>query len=176
MRPEEEDYHPSIDFDALFIPDTYGRVKTIASQLAFYNVRGIKLLGTNLWNHPDTDRKANDELDASAADLSLEGAIFMDNFTTNSFIPEAVEFSDLFFTAYGRNPGALEAMAYDAVRISRTIILDYQVGSRDDFRKRLVSLRGYRGVTGKTSFADSQDADKSLFTLTIKDGQIIQTK
>jgi len=176
IQPEDEDYHPVIDFDALFIPDVFSRVKMIASQLAFYNVRGIKLLGTNLWNHPELGRKRTDELNDSAADIALANAIFMDAFTTNSFIPEAIQFTDLFFTAYGRNPGTLEAMAYDAMRISRSIVQDYRVESRRVFRDRLASLRSYRGATGKTSFADSRLAEKQLFTLTIKDGQIIQTK
>jgi len=175
-KADDEEYHPAIDFDALFIPDAYGRVKMIASQLAFYNVRGIRLLGTNLWNHPDMGGKSRDEMNESAADIALEGAIFMDNFTTNSFVREAIEFTDLFFTAYGRNPGTIEAMAYDAVQISRRIVLDYGIGSRRAFRERLSSLRSYRGATGKTTFADSRSADKSIFTLTIKDGQIIQAK
>jgi branched-chain amino acid transport system substrate-binding protein len=176
IHPEDEDYYPVIDFDALFIPDVYSRVRMIASQLAFYNVRGIKLLGTNLWNHPDVSREGSDELNDSAADISLADAIFMDNFTTNSFIPEAVQFTDLFFTAFGRNPGTLEAMVYDAAKISRSIVQNYHIESRRAFRERLASLRSYRGATGKTSFADSRLAEKQLFTLTIKDGQIIQTK
>jgi hypothetical protein len=31
-------------------------------------------------------------------------------------------------------------------------------------------------VTGKTSFSPSRDAEKELFVLTVKDGQIIQVK
>ncbi len=175
-KEDDEEYRPAIDFDALFIPDAFGRVKMIASQLAFYNVRGVKLLGTNLWNHPDMGGKSKDELGESAADIALEGAVFMDSFTTNSFVREAIEFTDLFFTAYGRNPGTLEAMAYDAAQIARRIVLDYKIASRRAFRERLASLRSYRGATGKTTFADSRSADKSIFTLTIKDGQIIQAK
>ena len=36
----------SVDFEALFIPDSVLRVKMITSQLAFYDVKGLKLLGT----------------------------------------------------------------------------------------------------------------------------------
>ncbi|PKL15025.1 MAG: hypothetical protein CVV49_22100, partial [Spirochaetae bacterium HGW-Spirochaetae-5] len=39
----------SVDFEALFIPDSQQRVKMITSQLAYYNVMGVKLLGTSLW-------------------------------------------------------------------------------------------------------------------------------
>jgi hypothetical protein len=37
-------------------------------------------------------------------------------------------------------------------------------------------LKNYRGVTGKTSFSGTRDAQKDIFILTIKDGQIMQVK
>ena len=44
MVLEEDD--PLIDFDAVFIPDTYQRVAMIAPQLAFHDVLGVRLIGT----------------------------------------------------------------------------------------------------------------------------------
>jgi hypothetical protein len=39
-----------------------------------------------------------------------------------------------------------------------------------------MQLKGYPGVTGRTSFPPSRDADKALFVLTVKSGQIIQVE
>ncbi|OQY48998.1 MAG: hypothetical protein B6240_04090 [Desulfobacteraceae bacterium 4572_87] len=47
-----EEAPPLIDFDAVFIPDTYQRVAMIAPQLAFHDVLGVRLIGTRLWNSP----------------------------------------------------------------------------------------------------------------------------
>ena len=47
-----KDDDPIIDFDAVFIPDTYQRVAMIAPQLAFYDVLGVRLMGTRLWHSP----------------------------------------------------------------------------------------------------------------------------
>ena len=40
----------SVDFDAVFIPDTYSMVGLIAPQLRFYGIEDVLLLGTNLWH------------------------------------------------------------------------------------------------------------------------------
>ena len=39
-----------MDFDAVFIPDTYNMVGLIAPQLRFYGIEDVLLLGTNLWH------------------------------------------------------------------------------------------------------------------------------
>ena len=66
----------SVDFEALFIPDSYSRVKLITSQLAFYDVKGFKLLGASLWHSPNLLKNGAEY---------LEEAIFVDSFFMNSF-------------------------------------------------------------------------------------------
>ncbi|MBK7845679.1 MAG: hypothetical protein IPJ71_18745 [Bdellovibrionales bacterium] len=58
-----------IDFEALFIPDGVRSVSQIAPMLAYQEVKGIKLLGTNLWNTPELAEKG---------EKFAEGAIFFD--------------------------------------------------------------------------------------------------
>ena len=70
-EPTEEEPLPIVDFEAIFIPDVYSQVGLIAPQLAYYDVTGIKLLGTNLWNSP--------KLVEMAAPY-LQGSIFVDGF------------------------------------------------------------------------------------------------
>jgi len=62
---------PIVDFDALFIPDSCFTLSMIAPQLAFYDITGVQLLGTNIWNSQDI-LKENSEY--------LEGAVFTDCF------------------------------------------------------------------------------------------------
>ncbi|MGD1153174.1 MAG: penicillin-binding protein activator [Syntrophales bacterium] len=163
---EDEDM-PDMGFDALFIPDSPARISMIVPQLAFHNVRGVKLLGTSDWDTPDI-LKAGSEL--------LEEAIFVDAFSPNSFYPEVNDFTDVYYTNYSREPGAAEALAYDAAGIIVKIIREDGIKTRDQFRENLLDVRNYRGVTGKTSFSGMRDARKDVFVLTIKDGKIIQIK
>jgi ABC-type branched-subunit amino acid transport system substrate-binding protein len=139
----------------------------IVPQLAFHDVRGVRLVGTSDWDTPDI-LKAGGEL--------FEDAIFMDAFSPNSFYPEVNDFTDVYYTNYSREPGAAEALAYDAAGIIVKILREDGVKTRDQFRKNLLDVRDYRGVTGKTSFSGMRDARKDVFVLTIKNGRIIQIK
>ncbi|HWU42770.1 MAG TPA: penicillin-binding protein activator, partial [Bdellovibrio sp.] len=49
---------PITDFDGIFIPDSAKSLGQIAAMLAFNDVRGVKLLGTNLWNTSATAKRA----------------------------------------------------------------------------------------------------------------------
>jgi len=162
---EEEESKPVIDFDALFIPDSYKRVSMIAPQLAFYDVTGIQLLGTNAWNSPEL-LKMDTEY--------LEGSIFVDGFFSNSYYPAVRDFIDHFYVAYSREPTDMEALAYDAASIVAGILRDNNIEVRDDLRDKMLQIKDYPGITGKTSFLQSGDVQKSIYVLMMRDNGIIQ--
>jgi branched-chain amino acid transport system substrate-binding protein len=158
---------PNPGFEALFIPDSALRVAMIVSQLAYYDITGIRLLGTSGWDSPEL-LKTDPE--------HLQGAIFVDAFFSNSFRPEVNTFIESFYMSYGREPDAMEALVYDAADMAIRLIVGNRGGNREAFRKGLMQVKGYQGVTGRTSFSPTRDAEKELFILTVKDGQIIQVK
>ncbi|MHB8907918.1 MAG: penicillin-binding protein activator [Syntrophales bacterium] len=158
---------PNPGFEALFIPDSAFRVGMIVSQLAYYDITGIRLLGTSGWDSPEL-LKTDPE--------RLQGAVFVDGFFPNSFRPEVNAFIESFYLAYGREPDAMEALVYDAAAIAVRLMVEGRGSTREVFRQGLMQVRGYQGVTGRTSFPPSRDAEKELFVLTVKDGQIIQVK
>ena len=164
-KKSKEKPKPIIDFDALFIPDSYSRIRMIVPQLAFYDVTGIQLLGTNGWNSPDLLEGDNKH---------LEGAIFVDGFFQDSFSPAVRNFIDDFYVAYGREPDDLEALTYDAASILVNIINENRAEVRDDLKNSLFELKDYPGITGNTSFSETGDAIKSLFVLMVKKGKIVQ--
>jgi len=162
---DSEKAEPFIDFDALFIPDSSSRILMIAPQLAFYDVTNIQLLGTSSWNSPellDIDTK------------NIEGAIFTDGFFLESHSPSVREFIDRFYTALGREPGNLEALAYDAARIIVTIMTEMHTEVRGDLRDNLFLIEDYPGITGITSFSETGDAEKTLYILMVSDNEIEQ--
>jgi branched-chain amino acid transport system substrate-binding protein len=160
-----EEAEPFIDFDALFIPDSSSRIVMIAPQLAFYDVTNIQLLGTSSWNSPEL-------LDIDSK--NIDGAIFTDGFFLESHSPSVREFIDRFYTALGREPGNLEALAYDSARIIVTVMTEMHTEVRGDLRDNLLLLEDYPGITGTTSFSETGDAEKTLYILMVSGNEIEQ--
>lgn len=161
----EEEPEPIIDFDALFIPDSYSRILMIAPQLAFYDVTNIQLLGTSSWNSPELLNKDSQY---------IEGAIFTDGFFLESHSPSVREFIEQFYIALGREPDNLEALVYDAARILVTALTEMHPQVRSDLRDNLFLISEYPGITGITSFSETGDAEKSLYMLMVSDNEIEQ--
>jgi branched-chain amino acid transport system substrate-binding protein len=166
---EVTDQPPSktINFEALFIPDSYPAVKMIVPQLVYNDIQGVRLLGLNGWNSREL---------LAMEDGYLEGAIFTDGFFVESSYPGAIDFVDKFYAAYGREPDVMEAQVFDTAGMAVSIILEKKGATRDNFRDGLQGIRAYPGVTGRTSFSATREAEKDAFVLTVKDGKIIQVK
>ncbi len=156
-----------LDFEALYIPDSAFRIKMITSQLAFYNVKGMKLLGTSLWHSTDLLKKGSEYLD---------GAFFADSFFVNGFLPETNDFVDRYYSTYSREPGNLEALSYDTMELVLSILESQNIQTRAEFIKSLLAVTGFRGATGSISFRDSRVAHKNAFILKVDNGKLIQVK
>ena len=156
-----------VNFEALFIPDSYRRVQLIASQLAFYDVRGVKLLGTSLWNSPYLLKKGAQY---------LEGAVFVDSFFPYAFYRETNDFIDIYYTAYGRDPENIEALAYDTAGIIFNTIETKGIQTRQELVSSLMGTENYHGATGTVSFGYDRVAHKTPFILQIKNGKLEQMK
>jgi len=157
----------SLDFEALFIPDSYSRAKMIASQLVFYDVKGITLLGTSLWNSPALLKNGSEY---------LEGAVFADSFYVNGFYPETNDFVDIYYTAYSREPENIEALSYDTMGMIISVLENKDILTREQFIAGLRQVENYQGATGNTSFSGDRIAQKTAFILRVKNGKLEQVK
>jgi len=158
---------PVVDFNALFIPDSSSVVSMIAPQLTFYDVIGVRLLGTNIWNSPELLKKDGEY---------FEGAIFTDCFFLNSTRPEVRAFVDRFYVAWGREPENVEALAYDATDMMVRLIAGGGMEIREDLRDGISRIENYPGITGATSFSRERDARKPLHILMVVDNEIIEVR
>jgi ABC-type branched-subunit amino acid transport system substrate-binding protein len=156
---------PTPPFQALFIPDYAERIGLIAPQLAFYGLENVQLLGINGWDSPDLLRTAGPY---------VEGAVFVDGFFRYSPYPFVKEFVNLYYKKYGEDPTILEAQGFDAAGILLSVLDQPDVKSRDDVRRALAEVQNYPGVTGATSFGGDGDAQKVLYLLQVKNGDIVQ--
>jgi len=166
-KGSEENRKPIVDFGALFIPDSISVVSMIAPQLAFYDVIGVHLLGTNIWNSSELLKKESEY---------FEGAVFTDCFFLNNTRPEVRTFIDRFYAAWGREPDNVEALAYDATDMLVNLIAGGNMVIREDLRDGISRIRNYQGITGMASFSEGRDARKPLHILMVVDGEIIQVR
>lgn len=165
--PQEAKAKLPLNFEALFIPDSALRVKMITSQLAFHDVKGVQLFGTSLWHSPDLLKKGVEY---------LEGAIFIDSFFGNGFLPETNDFVDIYYSAYSREPGNIDALSYDTMGMVLSVLEDRQIKTRAEFIQALLAVRRFRGATGSISFGGSRVAQKDAFILRVQNGKIEQVR
>lgn len=153
-----------LQYDAIFLPEYADKVGTIVAQLAAQRIEGIQLLGTDGWNAPG--------LVATDAHR-LEGAVFVDGFFANAASPAVQTFVERFRTHYQETPGLLAAQAYDTLLLCAQVL---KAGAQTpaQFRDGLLQVRGFAGVSGLTSIGAKRDAEKGLYVLTVKGGQIVQ--
>ena len=103
-RLEKRDTIGDVDFDAVLLPDTGQRLRSLASLLSYYDVDlpAVRFLGLRNW----------DEIPKPETEPALVGAWFA--------APSPVErerFDTRFKNAFGRPPERLASLAYDATAL-----------------------------------------------------------
>jgi ABC-type branched-subunit amino acid transport system substrate-binding protein len=163
LGPEIEPLPPRVDFDALFIPDSYDKVVLIAPQLAFHEITGVRLLGPGAWNHPDLLRIAY---------RHVRGAVISAPFHVESQYVFVSRFVERYTTTYGETPDLFAAQGFDAANL---ILVQLAAGrdSRSLVREGVLHTQGYPGVSGVTSFLPDGNARKLPYLLGVRGGKII---
>jgi ABC-type branched-subunit amino acid transport system substrate-binding protein len=159
-RPGEKDApEPVIDFDALFIPDGPQAVAMAASQLRYYDVTGVLLMGTNLWHDPRL---------LQLASRDVQGAILPGLFDPGSPRELVRRFVREFQSAMKRSPTLLEAQGYDAARVLRHLITGTQPPrTRPAMRQSLLGVHGLPGVCGELSITPQRMFDQPVVIFTV---------
>ncbi len=166
-RREDEGPEAIVDFDAIFIPDAPAKAGLIVPQLAYYDIEGVYLLGTNLWHSPKMIEMARDY---------VQGAIMPDGFFPDSQNWQVREFVKLFEDTYAETPGVIEATAYDTAMMLFQICQHPDVQSRTAIKEELLRLRDFPGVTGLTSFDGQREALKELSMFRIEGDGFVELK
>jgi ABC-type branched-subunit amino acid transport system substrate-binding protein len=155
---------PVLDFDALYLPDAFRRVRMILPQLAFHDVRGVQLLGTSQWYVPEGIRKEMDY---------FEGSVMTAPFFAESSKRSVMNFTDTFFGATGREPDYREALAYDTARMLLDALRDRSATDRRTLRDRLQKIEAFEGVTGWVSMTKAGEMQRGSFILKVEGRQIV---
>lgn len=161
-KGEVREYKPG--FDAIFLPGDYDQVGLIAAQLAFFDIQGVTLLGTNGWDSPDLFKIGGKYID---------GGIFVDGFFAGSSEPAIRSFVDRYRARYGEEPTLLSAQAYDSANM---ILASIRQGATngETVREFVGRIQNFPGVTGPISYSPDGEPAKRLYVIQAKDGQFIQ--
>ncbi|WP_457552012.1 penicillin-binding protein activator [Desulfobacula sp.] len=162
---KDEQEKIQIDFQALFIPDSPSKLIMILPQLAYYDARGMYLVGTNLWHNKSLlqDTKGYNKL-----------AVISDGFFDGSKNLITAEFTKKFENIYNTKPKFLEAISYDTASILLSAAMVEIVDSRQSLKNVLKSQRIFKGVTGNTFFDMNGTAHRDLFLMTIKKEKFVE--
>ncbi len=151
-------------YDAIFLPGYYDSVGLIAPELAFYNITGVQLLGSDGWNSPEL---------TTIGEQFVERAIFVDGFFANASASAVSAFVRQFNQRYGEPPALLAAQGYDTLQLLAQL-LQSDITSRDALRDSLFQVRDYPGLSGLTTITPEGDSEKVPYLLTIRRGRITQ--
>jgi len=163
--PAEEELEPIVDFDAIFIPDSPGIAGLIVPQLAYYDVKDVYLLGTNLWHSDSLIR---------IADQYVQGAVMPDGFFAESSSPAVQKFVTSFEETYQEKPDFIEAVVFDSAMILFHAVSRPHIRYRNEIRDELLNLDNFPGITGTTRFDENGEVQKRLHLLRIKGKRFVE--
>ena len=156
---------PIVDFEALLVPDAPDMLGMVVSQLAYHDIVNVTLLGTNLWH--------SEELLQVAGEF-VQGAVFPADFYPASQAPQIRRFVAAFEAVYGRQPGFIEAIAYDSARLLLEILENPDIRLRAGIRHALHAGSGAPGITGKVIFDGRGEPVKDLVLLQIDGAGVVE--
>jgi branched-chain amino acid transport system substrate-binding protein len=154
-----QDYIPS--FDGLYLPGYADKVGLLLPQLAFYNITGKVIIGSNNWHSSDLLERAGQYAD---------GAVFVDGVYPESQDPAIRTVVDAYRSAYQEDLDILAAQAYDATSLVLAQLND-QKDTPAAIRDGLLATKDFPGVSGVTSFLGNGEAQKKLFLIRIENGK-----
>ena len=150
---------PVVDFEAIFIPDGPSTSGLIIPQLAYYDVVGVQLMGTNIWHSKRL---------IEMAQQFVQNAIMVDGFFSESKSQKVKDFVKDFEAIFEEKPGFIEAVAYDTAMMLFGLICRNDIQSRIELKNELMNIKNFTGVTGTTSFNSTRDAKRELYVLQVK--------
>jgi ABC-type branched-subunit amino acid transport system substrate-binding protein len=165
IETDDELPEAMVDFDAIFIPDEPKVAGLIIPQLAFYDVKDVYLLGTNLWH--------SDLLIEMAAPY-VQGAIMPDGFFAESAAPAVQRFVQIFEETYQERPGFIEAVVYDTAMIIFSVLNKPDLRFKSELKNELFNMADFSGITGPTYFDENGEAQKALYLLQIKGRRFVE--
>jgi branched-chain amino acid transport system substrate-binding protein len=156
--PPDDLLPPIVDFDAIFIPDSAKSLGQISAMLSFNGVKGVRLLGTNLWNTPGIQKRAGH---------FANNLLFVDSFISSEQRFSRSAFVRDYKILFGEDPGIFEVQGYDAALLLRQLISE-GYSSRESLSRALASVKDFPGSIGPLSMTNEREIMRPLVALTLE--------
>lgn len=182
---------PIVDFEALFVPDSYRTVSYIVPALVAEDVlltkdrrtvdtyrkttgnnslRPVQLLGVSMWNDPELTKRLGRQID---------GAVFVDGFDGGDATPRVQKFVQAFANVHHSRPQLIEAQAHDGAALFQALLAGdggrAPLRTREALRQALAGVSDFPGVTGLIRFDEQGDSATQLLHFVV-DGDKIETR
>jgi len=162
-EPPENLLPPIIDFQALFVPDNTKALGQIAPMLAFHDVDGVTLLGTNLWNNPSLIKRGG---------RYVEGSVFVDSALSFKKNISQGSFRSSYTKSFSEEPNKFAAQAYDSGLMIRQAIAAGE-STRIGLSQYLLKLKSFNGSAGKLTINNHREFNYPLIGLTVNHHKIV---
>lgn len=153
-----------IPIDGLLVVGGVEDIVQIVPQVAFHRIR-TRFLGGQAWNDPRVSLSVG---------RYAEGAVFSAVFFPDSPREEVRRFVEEYRRRYGREPGLVDALSYDATSLALEA-LERAGPNRESVRGALSEVKGYRGASGQVRFSE-EGANGACYILELSEGHIRQLR
>ena len=161
-KSDDETLAPVVDFDGIFIPDGIKALGQISAMLSFNGVKGVKIIGPNLWNNEGIIKRVAN---------SGNQIIFVDTAPNDLKVLPYQNFIKNFKIVFNDEPGVFEIQGYEAGLILAQVLTE-KPKTRAEFQYKLANLSPVQGLLSPITIGLDREFSKSLFLYGIESGQI----
>ena len=162
-HPEEaEEKEPELEFDALFIPDSWDKIALIVPQLLFHQV-SAQFLGTSGWHSEKL-------FDYCRAEY-LESAVFVDLYAPEERLKEFENYQFYYHQLYQEEPSLIDMQAYEVVSILVSLLERGEVKDRKQLTEMLFQVQGWKSPLGEVYVAPNGEFIHKLSVFRIEKGE-----
>lgn len=158
---------PIIDFDVIFLPDTYRTIGQVVPTLKYAGVKNVHVMGPSSWNNSKLLNRAGPY---------LGGAIFVDAFSKDRNNRVTRRLINGYQVKKGIQPNKLVAMGYDVGLALEKIYQRQEPTNRQSFLNSLMTLGGVDGATGYYVWDSTRSPLREIQLFKVKRGAFSYVK
>ena len=131
-------------FDALLVPESSNRLKSITSMFSYYDVAlpSVLFMGTSVW--------ANTGL---SKETELYGAVY-----PVMSLSRQEAFEEKYYELFSSRPHGLSILAYDGVQLAEAVMS----ASKGDLKERITRAEGFNGMSGAFRILENGQSEHGL--------------
>lgn len=135
-----------VEIDCLYLPGSPQQLKQLLPQIRFYKIEGA-YLGSDGWA---------DNAVLRLGDNVTRDVVLPSPFISSTNSEEYTQFAAAYDTRYGKQPGRLATLGYDALRLISLALVETS-GDRDKLIKVLAATRDFVGASGLITWSDQRE-------------------